>query len=182
MLSNTDTLTNWLEADHAVAGIQDYNNLAGEKSLASFNVAHRFVGNFVIDLPFGPGHMFLGNRQGFLAKLVGGWEANGIVTFQSGLPLSITTAQNLTNSFGGDESRVDPVLKGDGISNVDFALVKAIPITERVNFQFRTEFFNLLNHVQFGDPGTTLGANNFGVVTSQQNNPRLIQFGVRLVF
>jgi hypothetical protein len=222
LLSNTDTLTSWLEADHSVGGIQDYYNLAAEKSLASFNVAHRFVGSFVVGLPFGPGHLLLGNSQGFLAKLIGGWSANGIVTLQSGLPLRIATSQNLTNSFGGgsrpnvvpgvdrqshgseenllnqwfnpaafaqpaaftfgNESRVDPVLKGDGISNVDFTLVKAIPLTERLNFQFRTEVFNLFNHVQFGDPGTSLGANNFGVVTSQQNNPRLIQFGARLVF
>ena len=42
--------------------------------------------------------------------------------------------------------------------------------------------FNLLNTPQFGYPGMTQGTPQFGVVSSQANNPRLIQFGTKLIF
>jgi len=61
-------------------------------------------------------------------------------------------------------------------------VVKKTSITERFNLDFRTEFFNLFNRVQFADPGTTLGNPQFGIVTSTQNLPRLVQFGLRLNF
>jgi hypothetical protein len=82
----------------------------------------------------------------------------------------------------GNEARTDPTLRTDGINNFDFALFKNTAITERVGLQFRAEFFNTFNRVQFADPGTSLGTANFGVVTSALNQPRLIQFGLRLQF
>ncbi len=48
--------------------------------------------------------------------------------------------------------------------------------------QFDTEFFNLFNRVQFGDPGNNFGSGNFGVVAGQSNQPRLIQFALRLLY
>jgi hypothetical protein len=90
------------------------------------------------------------------------------------------------NTFGyGDESRVDSTLRAEGINNWDFALFKNTPITERVGLQFRTEFFNLFNRTQFAAPNTTCCSNTnpqFGVVTSQANDPRLVQFALRLIF
>lgn len=101
LLSDTDTLTSWLEAGHTVGGVQDYDNLRLEKSLASFDAAQRLVLSYVVDLPFGRGKHFLGNVHGFSDKLLTGWGVNGVSTFQSGLPLAFTTASNLTNSLGG---------------------------------------------------------------------------------
>jgi hypothetical protein len=51
-----------------------------------------------------------------------------------------------------------------------------------VSFTFKTEVFNLFNRVQFGDPGTSVGSSNYGVVSTQINNPRLIQFAGRISF
>ena len=85
----------------------------------------------------------------------------------------------------GNEPRLDPQLRSAGIANWDFALFKVIPITERIHLQFRTEFFNLFNRVQFAPPNTsccTLNNSQFGVVTSQANTPRLIQFALRAEF
>jgi len=51
--------------------------------------------------------------------------------------------------------------------------------------EFWTEFFNLFNHPQFGFPGTNFvsgSSNGFGQVTSQRNNPRLIQFALKFQF
>jgi hypothetical protein len=87
----------------------------------------------------------------------------------------------------GNESRTDPKLRGQGIDNWDLALSKTTKITERFALEFRGEFFNTFNRVQFAPPGTsynpdTLGtsANSFGVVTAQNNLPRQIQFALRL--
>ena len=82
----------------------------------------------------------------------------------------------------GNESRNDSTLRSAGINNWDMALFKNTAITERVSVQFRAEVFNLFNRVQFGPPGTSLGTPQFGVVSSQVNQPRLIQFGLRLSF
>jgi len=84
----------------------------------------------------------------------------------------------------GDESRTDPLLRADGISNFDFSAFKnfALASEDKARLQFRAEFFNLFNRVQFGFPGQALGSSNFGVVTNQQNLPRLVQFALRLEF
>jgi hypothetical protein len=56
-----------------------------------------------------------------------------------------------------------------------------------VRLDFRAEFFNLLNHAQFFLPGDGTGMQNvdapsFGKVTQTVNNPRLIQFALKLNF
>jgi hypothetical protein len=82
----------------------------------------------------------------------------------------------------GNEPRVSPYLRAAGINNFDFAVAKKTTITERSNLEFRAEFFNLFNRVQFSPPNTQLGNSTFGQVTAQYNQPRLIQFGLRLAF
>ena len=85
----------------------------------------------------------------------------------------------------GSESLTDPVLRGPGIANFDFALLKRTPITERLKLEFRTEVFNLFNRVQFGQPNTvvtTAGNPTTGFITTQVNQPRLIQLALRVVF
>ena len=69
-----------------------------------------------------------------------------------------------------------------GIDNWDFAVLKTTKITERVNVQFRSEFFNIANRVQFKPPFSLQGATTFGTVTDQANQPRLVQFSLRLGF
>jgi len=84
----------------------------------------------------------------------------------------------------GNESRVDPTLRQDGVKNFDFAIFKRTTFgpSERMNVEFRTEFFNLFNHPQFAAPNTTQVSPNFGVVTSTLGNPRLVQFGLKFQF
>ena len=86
----------------------------------------------------------------------------------------------------GTESRVDATLRAKGINNWDFAIFKNTNITERFVLQFRTEFFDFFNHPQWGFPGQgyngTPTGNGFGTVTSTVNNPRLIQFALKLKF
>jgi hypothetical protein len=73
-------------------------------------------------------------------------------------------------------------MRAAGINNFDLAVSKRTQLAERFNLEFRGEFFNLFNRVQFGVPTTQLGSAQFGMVTSQQNQPRCVQFGLRLEF
>ena len=82
----------------------------------------------------------------------------------------------------GNLGRTVPGLNLAGINNWDFALFKNTSLSERFKLQFRAEFFNLTNRVQFGPPNESVGNALFGVVSSQANNPRLIQMALRLMY
>jgi hypothetical protein len=97
LLSNTDTLTSWLEGSTGGVGqVQDWNNLNGERSLSSQDVSQRLVISYVLDLPFGRGKKFLGSVSGVAGKAVSGWGIDGVTTFQRGFPLKISWAGNAT--------------------------------------------------------------------------------------
>lgn len=75
--------------------------------------------------------------------------------------------------------------RGPSRANFDFAIAKSTPLAgERTKLEFRAEFFNVLNSVQFDDP-TTAGLNPnsslFGQITTTAD-PRIVQFGLRLTF
>jgi Carboxypeptidase regulatory-like domain len=225
LISNTDTITNWLDGDSGgVGGIQDNYNLRGERSISSQDVPQRLTISYVLDLPIGPGKKFLSGVSGPSEKLVSGWGIQGVTTFQSGFPLKFRDT-NLTQQFGagarpnrvadcdaelsgsassrlgqwfdtscfqqapdftfGSESRVDPQLRQQGINSWDFAIFKTTRFGPdgRLGVQFRTEFFNMFNRVQFGPPTTNISdETNFGIVNNQVNNPRLVQFALKFLF
>jgi hypothetical protein len=107
LISDTDTLTAWLEP--SVGAIQDNNNLRGERSLSSQDVPQRLVISYVLDLPFGKGSKYFSGAEGFRQKIIGGWGIDGVTIFQRGFPLAFTNGQvNGTTLFGGG-SRPDVV-------------------------------------------------------------------------
>jgi len=63
-----------------------------------------------------------------------------------------------------------------------FGAFKDTAIAERLNLQFRLEINNPFNRVRFGTPGTDFTAANFGRIASQGNGPRVIQFGLKLIY
>jgi carboxypeptidase family protein/TonB-dependent receptor-like protein len=75
-----------------------------------------------------------------------------------------------------------------GLSNVDFTLVKTTPLTERKKLEFRAEFFNLLNHANFGLPvlnvfsSSRTRSGNAGQISSTTTDNRDIQLGLKLIF
>jgi hypothetical protein len=89
----------------------------------------------------------------------------------------------------GNEPRVDPTLRSDGVDNFDFSVFKSVLLDRegRTGMEFRVEFFNLFNRTQFAPPNTTCCSTNnanFGVVTSTApgTNPRLVQFALKFLF
>ncbi|MBV8829258.1 MAG: TonB-dependent receptor [Acidobacteriaceae bacterium] len=82
----------------------------------------------------------------------------------------------------GNAPRLMPDLRGPGINNFDISIFKNTHVTERFQLQFRAESFNAFNRVQFGIPNTNINSTAFGVISSQQNTPRNIQLGLRLLF
>jgi hypothetical protein len=105
LISDSDTLTSWLESS-AAGGVQNWNNLRGEKSLASYDVPHRLMLSYVLDLPIGKGKTFFRDVQGIADKLASGWGINGVTTFQAGYPLVLTAqATTLSSTFGAGTPR-----------------------------------------------------------------------------
>jgi carboxypeptidase family protein len=241
LMSNTDTLTSWLEGGTTggTGAVQDWNNLNGERSLSSQDVPQRLVTSYVLDLPFGHGKKFLSSMSGVGNAVVSGWGLDGIMSLQRGFPVKISWGGNdaLTSSgFGvgtlrpdyvsgcdkggsgsslnkerttwfnttcftapsgnngniatpnnpwtfGDEPRVDATLRQQGVVNFDFAVFKRTTIMERLNVEFRAEFFDLFNHPQFGPPNGSATSPTFGVVTNTVNNTfRIVQFGLKFSF
>jgi hypothetical protein len=79
------------------------------------------------------------------------------------------------------------VYRGPGLADLDLSLFKTTKITERTNLQFRAEFFNALNHANFGTPNATVFSGtafnpSAGLVTITTTTSRQIQFGLKLVF
>jgi hypothetical protein len=81
----------------------------------------------------------------------------------------------------GDTSRFLDV-RGPGLFNWDVSIFKSFFIRERIKAQFRAEALNATNTVYFGNPGTTYTSSTFGVISSQINQPRMIQLGLRVTF
>ena len=163
---------------------------------------HRFTFAAVWDLPF------FRDQTGVTGKLLGGWQASVIQIFQSGQPLLLPSGTVYT----GEDPRLDPEdrsidgwfnpqafavqpaftlrtlsvrlarLQGDAINNWDLSLGKKIPISERFRLEFRWEMFNALNRAQFGAPTLNPASGAYGRITNTLNNPREMQFGLKLAF
>ena len=72
-------------------------------------------------------------------------------------------------------------VQGPWSKNADLAALKNFYFTERFRLQFRSEFFNALNHPNWNMPARDLAGGNFGVVTGA-SSPRIIQFGLKMLW
>ncbi|MGE0101922.1 MAG: carboxypeptidase regulatory-like domain-containing protein [Blastocatellales bacterium] len=85
-------------------------------------------------------------------------------------------------SRDGRAGRANPIY-GLPRWNMDLTLGKKTTFAERVNVTFLFDFINLFNNVNFNNPSLSLtNPRGFGVITSQNGNPRQIQFGMRVEF
>jgi outer membrane receptor protein involved in Fe transport len=64
----------------------------------------------------------------------------------------------------------------------DLSCFKEFFPRDNIRVQFRAEFFNAFNRVQFSGPTTSVTSTSFGVISSQANSPRQLQFGLKILF
>ncbi len=196
-----------------------------EKSNSIFDVRHRVVGNVTWMLPIGQGGALL--KNGAAGRWLGGWQANAILTLQTGVPFSIGAPDKsftgpahssrpncIGDPFAGASTNPSAYLPGGGgfyinpksfalpaggqfgtcaprnvhgpgFENLDLSLFKSFRLSESKSLQLRGEFFNALNHANFGNPSafyspSSLGS--FGVVSSTVGDPREVQLALKFYF
>jgi outer membrane receptor protein involved in Fe transport len=214
-----------------------------------YDIRHRFVLNYIWEMPW------YKNAHGAKGLVLGGWQWNGIWSFQSGAHwspfCSSTSSCNFQKqTFTRNASRVDvqapnvsathdmwadgwgdqyklggvgantffsrpcdghvtpqpgetPTIcygnerrnqfVGPNFFNADISLFKTIKVSERVNMQFRSEAFNVLNRTNFqlpgginnrvnAQPGSAVAALAVFGQSAGTFNPRQLQFGLKLTF
>jgi len=125
---------------------QDFYNRAGERAVSSQDVAQRLVLSGSYDLPFGKGKRFLTAAPGPVDWIAGGWQINGIVTFQGGIPLAISNGGNFANVFSvgqrPNSNGRNPLIEG--------------PVDDRISKYFDTSVFSQATNFTFGNVGRFL--------------------------
>jgi len=130
------------------AGLDDRNNLAAERGPSSFDIRHRAVFTYVIDLPVGPGHRLLGWRNGLTRQFFGDWQISGVTSLQSGTPFTVFNNSRDFSGFNQFNDRPDVIGTGplhQDNSNPDGAFDKAYfsatPPTGRVGTSGRNQYY-----------------------------------------
>jgi hypothetical protein len=196
----------------------DYKRL--DRGPSDYDHRNVLTASYVWSLPT----MHNGNAS--LRYLANGWQTNGIFTFRSGNPLTVTGANvdgtnlnrdraiwNGKNPYGGSacgrvahcKSYLNPdnfstnpsytvsvpqsygnIVKGSFVgpqyATWDASMMRFFPVREGVRFEFRAEFFNVLNHTNHGDPQVSQTNAAFGRITSTNGDPRIGQLSLKLMF
>lgn len=190
---------------------QDPRNIKAERGNSITDMRHRLTVSYLYELPFGKGKALL-NHGGIANAVFGGWQTNGILVVQSGLPFSPVLQTSTTNGTGSRPDVVGPIsypgtrlrwfdasafgtpapftygnagrniLFGPGRWNWDMSLFKNFVIKEQTRFELRAEAFNIFNHPQFGQPNANIGNAQVGQITSTVGNPRQLQMALRFQF
>ncbi len=87
-------------------------------------------------------------------------------------------SQNAIGTFGNSGKNI---LRGPRSFDSDTGLLKNFPIAESTSLQFRAEFFNVFNNVNFNSPQNLLGTTSVGKLTSA-TDPRILQLALKLAF
>jgi hypothetical protein len=190
---------------------QNSYDLSGEKGRSDFDIKSRFTLSYAYDLPIAKGHRWLGGWQtfGVLTFQTGqpftvmlladddnsntgfsqlGYGANNRPDVVGNPHLANPGAQEWFNPaafavspYGTFGNAGRNILSGPGLATVNVSIVKNTRVTERMNAQFRAEFFNVVNHTNFNLPDNFLGDTTFGQVTSAQD-PRRVQLALKFLF
>jgi hypothetical protein len=185
---------------------QNPYNRRAERGLASFDRTHVAVINYTYELPFfrKPTNLMErlvgGWQMSGITALQSGRPYNvGITGANIGLsnrpdivsgqaiegPKTASqwfnTAAFRMPAFGFYGNAGRNLVRGPGMNKWDFSMFKNFRLGEVANVQFRWEMFNLFNHSNLDAVSLSLGAANFGQVTSARD-PRTMQFGLKVEF
>ncbi|MGH9843327.1 MAG: TonB-dependent receptor domain-containing protein, partial [Blastocatellia bacterium] len=99
----------------------------------------------------------------------------------AGQPIPSSGGKFIADAAGTDTGQIGRnILRGPRQTNVDFSIFKRFYFGETKNFEFRTEFFNVINHVNLANPLSDFNAGaSFGRIISVTTNPRIIQFAFK---
>jgi hypothetical protein len=75
-----------------------FRNIRLDRSRSSFDQTHRLVGNYIYELPIGPGKKWL-NSVPVLSKVVEGWQVGNIISWQTGNPITVYSGRSTVNQF-----------------------------------------------------------------------------------
>ncbi len=140
--------------------------IRGDRSLAGIDIAHRFVASYLYELPFGKGRKFGGGGPRIVDAVIGGWQINGITTFISGTPLSLS-ASNTAGLFN-PSTRPNNNGKSGKLDG---------PVHERLTRYFDTSVYSQPAAFTFGNVSATLpdirndGIKNFDLSLFKQFAP-----------
>ena len=177
-----------------VSGVYDLPKLAGNNSAAKWLVNDWQVAGvtvFQTGLPFSvvdSNGTSIIQRANFSASGSNSFAGSGATADR--LNQFFNTAAFVTSRSG--TATFDPaapfgntrrnLLFGPGQKNIDISLIKFLPFTERFKGEFRAEFFNVFNWVNYANPGNLIGTPTFGRITSAAAGPRVVQFAFKLAF
>jgi hypothetical protein len=199
-LSTTLSYT-WSKLMEAISFLNGFDILP-EEVISAQDRTHRTAITWLYELPFGSGKRLLSGWQvqGIYIAQSGAPLGFGNAIFRGDigtvqLPSSQQTVSRWFNTDGFERNSALQLasnvrrfssrfngIRGDGPNNWDVSFIKNTRITERAQLQFRAEAINALNHPQFTTPNTTPSSTAFGVVTGEFAWPRVIQFGLKLLF
>ena len=75
------------------------------------------------------------------------------------------------------------LIRGPKQIDTDLSIMKLIPVTESQRVEFRAEFFNLFNNVNFANPVNIISpSSNFGSIVTTTTGPRVVQFALKYTF
>ncbi len=193
-------------------GIQDWNNLKAEWSPSTLDQTHRVIFNVIYELPFFKkqhgvtGHVLGGWELGVIGSFYsggplgvtssvngtdsqGGGQRPNWTGVNPGISNPTPYAWFNTSVFStpaaytfGNAPRTYDGARSDWMRNADVSLHKNAHLTEKLTLQIRADAFNISNTVVFSPPNTSFGAAAFGTVSSQANQPRVLQFALKLLF
>src|SRR5439155_25013554 len=102
--------------------IRDPSQRNIEKGLLSFDHTHQITSNGTYELPFGPGRKLLGNAPGWISRVVEKWQLGGILNYNTGAPLSLTTGSAVGSTTSGIQTisnvAVQPNVVGSLLGNM----------------------------------------------------------------
>jgi hypothetical protein len=129
-------------------GSADPRNLRLEHGPSTFDIRHRAVFSYVIDVPVGPGHRLLGWNNGFNRQVFGGWQVSGITTLQTGTPFTVFNNAQDFSGFNQFNDRPDVVGSGqltqdnrNPDASFDKTFFSATPPTGRVGTSGRNQYY-----------------------------------------
>ena len=109
-------------AANEAPALQTPYDLKLSRGLGSYSLTHQFNGSFTYQLPFASGQRFAGVAKGWVDKLIGGWQWNGLVTAQSGFPFTPQVGSNTSGTGTGsnpDSPNRNPAFNGPVVLGED---------------------------------------------------------------